>query len=82
MKKFDWSSLAKEFMIILEEAVNKRLVCPLADNIKGAKVSILFSGGLDSTVLAALVDRYQLFYITCIINIYILDVLIVMKRLI
>lgn len=55
MEQFDWSDIAKEFLIILEDAVRKRLVCSAGS--VGAKVSILYSGGLDSTVLAALVDR-------------------------
>jgi asparagine synthetase B (glutamine-hydrolysing) len=52
----NWNQLAIEFASILEDAVKKRLICSTA-RPSGANVAVLFSGGLDSAVLAALVDR-------------------------
>ena len=100
LNTFDWSSLAKQLITVLEKAVHSRVVrAPFlpshtsllqsqgassvsfegrktertssqeasgADADKGdvnvihgrARIAILFSGGVDSVLLAALVDRY------------------------
>ena len=47
----------KRLLVLLEEAVKRRLVLPNPSNTSVANIGILFSGGLDSAVLAALTDR-------------------------
>ena len=64
-------TLSEQLIDLLQKSIKKR-TCnlpephtfseedhPIATN---AKLAILFSGGLDSTVLAALADRYQIYY--------------------
>ena len=58
-----WSTNAARLLELLQEAVLKRLVCSSRageekeDGVKASRVAVLFSGGLDSAVIAALADR-------------------------
>ena len=58
-----WSRNGARLLELLQEAVHKRLVCSSRageekeDGVKASPVAVLFSGGLDSAVIAALVDR-------------------------
>ena len=60
---------AARLLELLQEAVKKRLVClrtlmgramgQEVSVVRGSRIAVLFSGGLDSAVLAALTDRYH-----------------------
>ena len=57
---------ATRLLELLQEAVEKRLVCSrtlmgraMGQEVRDSRVAVLFSGGLDSAVLAALTDRYH-----------------------
>ena len=47
----------KRLLVLLEGAVKRRLILSNPSNSSGANIGILFSGGLDSAVIAAITDR-------------------------
>ena len=47
----------KRLLVLLEEAVKRWLILPNPSYTSGPNIGILFSGGLDSAVLAALTDQ-------------------------